>query len=152
MSENNVEVMQGQPAISDGPIDDTYTITVKLHLAVPLKTIVDDLQAAFDSGAAGCFDVYPETPAGDAERTIVFTRYAYEDEEYVEPRTEGGKVPVETAACLQLAAELEDAPTAEVVTLIANALRDGENRPAVQATHAQALALFCTKQLAQEEA
>lgn len=150
MSENNAQVMQAQPANSEGTIDDTYTITVQLTMDVPLSTIVEGLQMAYDSGAAGAFEVFPATEPGGIERTIVFKRYAYSDMEYVEPRIEGGRITPETAACLQLAAELEDSDFTEVVEPIANALRAIEPRPVVNSISPQAMSLFCAKQLAQE--
>lgn len=99
-----------------GMNDTSYLIAVEIEATLPLADVVTQLQAAYDAGAAGWFEVTPTQTPG---LLVLFLRSAVDtDADLLVQRMSLG-TDVRIAACEQLAAELGAVDNATTCALAA---------------------------------
>jgi hypothetical protein len=106
----------------------TYLIAVEIEALMPLADVRAGLQAAYDAGADGRFQILPTMAPGFM---ILFLRTTSEDDASYLLSRMNAEVDVRQSARLQLAEELCSAENAATLAVVA-ALRSGEGARCVE--------------------
>ena len=122
--------------------DSSYLIAVEIEAVMPLHDLREGLQAAYDAGADGRFQIVATKTPGFM---ILFLRSTTEEDAAYLLKRMGGEIDVRQAARLQLAAELGEIDN-EATSAVVAALLSGEGARCVEfggdaLDHVQALAV-----------